>query len=93
MLYLVMHRSTIGQDQSVVELKLWEEAKGVIESVSEGGESLRLVLITRPILLRLRIPRERVVGKVPDVGSHIGLLRTDTGFRITLIQDGQRMPS
>lgn len=81
--------SVLTRDQRMVELKPWEEVKGVIQSVSEGDDSLGLILISRPILLRVRIPRQQLVGSVPLVGSHIGILRTDTGFRISLIRDSR----
>ncbi len=69
-----------------VELKPWEEMRGVLTSVLEKDNSLEFVLTTMPVLVEVWVPREILVGEVPSVGHDISLLRTDRGYRIALLQ-------
>lgn len=71
---------------SQVKLRFWEEVRGVLTSVSEKDDFLKFVLKTRPVLLGVWVPREILVGEVPNVGNDVSLLRTDRGYRIALLQ-------
>lgn len=65
-----------------VSLSRWEEAVGVLESVSRSYNGLRIVIRIGSKSIALVIPENRLVGMVPNYGRTVAILGTEKDFRI-----------